>query len=200
MIAKMSKKVSFYFIKKNIVEIDDRELYEYSFEALFSTVLNFCAIIIIAFLFNSVLVTSLYLVGFIPMRLIAGGYHATTHLRCFLLLICSYSLFLLVVKLAPMSIVNHMSITFVAISAGVIFVLAPVADDNKPLSAVEYKRNKARSRIMVIFYFVVLLFMIIFIKNSQIAFSVVMGLLSVALSLLAGYIGNRKASEDLCDR
>lgn len=83
MITLMSKRLSSFFATNSIIKQEDAEVYEYSLEILFSTILNFVAVIIIAILTRKSLLTLLYLLGFIPLRLIAGGYHADTHFRCF---------------------------------------------------------------------------------------------------------------------
>ena len=194
MITKLSKKVSFYFSQNKMIESNDREVFEYSFEVLFSTFVNFGAIAVIAFLTNSVSVTALYLLGFIPMRLIAGGYHAKTHLRCFVLLLVNYSLFLSIVRLVPMEIANFTALIVLAGSIILILILAPVADQNKPLSENEYRRNKAISQISVSIYAVLLVLIISFGNDSRIALPIVLGLFSVALSLLSSVIRDRIVS------
>jgi len=40
MITRMSKNVSSFFIEKEIISAEDREVYNYSFEILFSALLN----------------------------------------------------------------------------------------------------------------------------------------------------------------
>lgn len=191
MITMLSKKVSFYFSKHEMIETKDTEVFEYSFEVLFSTIVNFGALVLIAFLTNSIFITALYLLGFIPMRLIAGGYHAKTHLRCFVLLVVNYSLFLSIVRLVPIAIASYIALILLAGSIIIILILAPVADGNKPLSENEYKRNKTISRTSASVYAVILVFIIIFTADSTIALSIIIGLFSVALSLLASVIRNR---------
>jgi hypothetical protein len=43
MIARLSKSVSSFFILQGIISVEDREVYEYSFEILISTLLSFLA-------------------------------------------------------------------------------------------------------------------------------------------------------------
>jgi len=177
-----------------MIESNDREVFEYSFEVLFSTFMNFGAVAVIAFLTNSIHITALYLLGFIPMRLIAGGYHAKTHLRCFLLLLVNYSLLLLAVRLVPITIANDVALILLAGSIMTILILAPVADQNKPLSENEYRRNKAISQISASIYTGLLVLIISFCNDSRIALPIVLGLFSVALSLLSSVIRDRIVS------
>lgn len=187
----MSKKLSSFFAANSIIKQEDSEVYEYSLEILFSTILNFAAIIIIAILSQKSLLTVFYLIGFIPLRLIAGGYHADTHFRCFLVLLGTYSAFLGMITFLPDILVVFATVTAAVFSVILIFVLAPVEDKNKPVPAEEQKKFKLKSRITVFVYFTAIILFLFLLSNNRIAFSLSLGILSVALSLLATKIKNR---------
>ncbi len=191
MIARMSKRLSSFFAANSIIKAEDKEVYEYSLEILFSTILNFAAVIIIAVLTRKSLLTLFYLLGFIPLRLIAGGYHADTHFRCFLVLLGTYSAFLAVVAFLPDSFVVLSTIITVLGSIILIFILAPVADKNKPVSVEDQKKFKLKSRVAVFAYSAVILVLLFLLPASRIAFSLSLGILFVSLSLLATKIKNR---------
>lgn len=191
MIARMSKSLSSFFAANSIIKAEDKEVYEYSLEILFSTILNFAAVIIIAVLTRKSLLTLFYLLGFIPLRLIAGGYHADTHFRCFLVLLGTYSAFLAVVAFLPDSFVVLSTIITVLGSIILIFILAPVADKNKPVSVEDQKKFKLKSRVAVFAYSAVILVLLFLLPASRIAFSLSLGILFVSLSLLATKIKNR---------
>lgn len=187
----MSKRLSSFFAANSIIKAEDKEVYEYSLEILFSTILNFAAVIIIAVLTRKSLLTLFYLLGFIPLRLIAGGYHADTHFRCFLVLLGTYSAFLAVVAFLPDSFVVLSTIITVLGSIILIFILAPVADKNKPVSVEDQKKFKLKSRVAVFAYSAVILVLLFLLPASRIAFSLSLGILFVSLSLLATKIKNR---------
>ena len=193
----MSKKLSSFFAANGIIKQEDTEVYEYSLEILFSTVLNFIAVAVIAVFAQKSLLTLFYLLGFIPLRLIAGGYHADTHFRCFLVLIGTYSVFLFMVTFIPSLFVMPAAITAVIVSVILILVLAPVEDKNKPVSAEDKKKFKLKSRIAVFVYSAVILLLLFLLPGSRIAFSLSLGILSVALSLLATKIKNRITGNEI---
>ena len=197
MITLMSKKLSSFFAANGIIKQEDTEVYEYSLEILFSTVLNFIAVAVIAVFAQKSLLTLFYLLGFIPLRLIAGGYHADTHFRCFLVLIGTYSVFLFMVTFIPSLFVMPAAITAVIVSVILILVLAPVEDKNKPVSAEDKKKFKLKSRIAVFVYSAVILLLLFLLPGSRIAFSLSLGILSVALSLLATKIKNRITGNEI---
>jgi accessory gene regulator B len=95
MITQFSKKLASFFVSKKIIECDDKEVYEYSFEIFLATILNGLFIAITAIVTKTILVTLFYLVGFLTLRGVAGGYHAKNHFRCFFILVFTYGLFLI---------------------------------------------------------------------------------------------------------
>lgn len=187
----MSKKISSFFVANSIVIKEDIEFYEYSLEIFLSTILNFVAIVIMAVLTKSILITSVYLLGFIPLRLIAGGFHATTHLKCFLVLMGTYVTYLAIIKCIPHTWIFCSTIIANLVALVLIFILAPVEDENKPVSEEGKKFFKVKSRIAIISYFIVVLIMMYTISNMIFAFSLALGLLSIAFSLLASLVRNK---------
>ena len=100
LIARMSRSISSFFIVHGVISKDEREVYNYSFEILLATVLNFLVVVILAIVSRTIPQTVFYLLGFLPLRQIAGGYHAKTHFRCLLILIFSYIVFLVLLHFA----------------------------------------------------------------------------------------------------
>ena len=60
-------------------------IYEYGFELLFSTVGTLSFILILGVLGNYISQAIVFLLYFIPVRIAAGGYHAKSYGRCFML-------------------------------------------------------------------------------------------------------------------
>ena len=60
-------------------------IYEYGFELLFSTVVTLSFILILGVLGNYISQAIVFLLYFIPVRIAAGGYHAKSYGRCFML-------------------------------------------------------------------------------------------------------------------
>lgn len=101
MIAQLSRKVSFFLIANGIIPETDREVYEYGFEVMLSTFSCFGVLAILAFVSRSITHSVLYILGFVPIRHYAGGYHAKTHFRCFLTILITYILSLLIFYSIP---------------------------------------------------------------------------------------------------
>ena len=185
MITVLSEKTVLLFIAQGILYEQDKEVYAYCFEILFATLLNLCAVLGISIVSNTVPETVFFLLSFIPLRQAAGGYHAQNHFRCFLILMGVYSLFLF--------IVNNLTQEYIAVAIRIglpmavliLFLLSPMEDANKPLSNEEVKRLRKRSRISVTLYAAFVLILQMLYPGSKWAFAVLLGIVTVALSLLA---------------
>ena len=72
------------------------DVYRYGLEILLSSTLTSLSIIILSLFLNSFGYALLYFLITIPLRMAAGGYHANTHKKCFLLSNCTYIILSLV--------------------------------------------------------------------------------------------------------
>lgn len=84
--------------------------------------------------------------AYIPLRMLAGGYHAKTPLRCY-----NFSVIMLIVVSIG---IKYISITdwgyyiLLATTALIVIVFSPVEDKNKPLDETESKAYKRRTVII----------------------------------------------------
>ena len=75
------------------------------------------------------------------------GYHARTPLRCYI-----FSVILIVVVLLGLKYILYNDVSLliiVVISGAIIFILAPISDENKPLDKLETKVFKKCTRIIL---------------------------------------------------
>lgn len=185
MLTQLSGKISSYFIENNAIPADKREVYIYCFEILLSTLINFFAVIIIAVISGRIIETALFLIGFIPIRSTAGGYHADTHFRCFLILMVTYTAFILLLNIISEGSFLLFNAAFMSISLCVIFLLAPLESENKPLTNEEKHHFKKLSRLMVLGYAAVVFLIFIIAPHSNASLCISFGVLTPALSLVA---------------
>jgi len=194
MIARLSKNVSSLFIEKGIIAEEDRGVYVYSFEVLFSTLLSFVTVLALTLLSGTLIYTVQYLIGFIPLRRIAGGFHAKNYFRCFVIFVTVHFAFLVILSLMP---VNYMAITIafcMAVSLLSVHCFAPSEDKNKPISKSDKSKLRKRSYIAIIVYIIAISVLAMIVPDRRMAFSVMMGVFTVAVSLLANFVKNRGAS------
>ena len=186
MILFLSRKISSAFAERGIILQEDLAVYTYSFEILIATLLNLLALCLIAVLTRTGSETIFYLLGFLPLRQLAGGYHAKNHFRCFLILIAVYGIFLVLIKFLLAAYYVYTIAASLLISIFFIFLYAPVEDENKPLSFREVKMLKQKSRIAITVY-VIITGLLLPVKIEW-TFALALGILSVALSLAASVI------------
>jgi len=192
MLPMLSERLSSFFVRSQIIQKEDKEVYSYSVEVLLATVLNFVVLYLIAFFTGRVWETTMFTAGFIPLRSLVGGYHAKTHLRCLAVLLLTYGGFLGLSYLASPEQYIFFNLGCTAGSMICVWLLSPVEDKNKPLSWSEKKAFKCRSRVAILVYIgVILVGALLFpdrIEFSCIAF----GMLVVSLSLAAAYFKNKR--------
>jgi len=191
MIARTSGKISSFFAVHGIIPEEDREVYAYSFEVLLSTAISFLFLATGAIISQTVLYTASFLIGFIPLRRIAGGYHAKNHIRCFLILTFTYAVFLTLIFSIPVGYLRLVIILCALLSAFLIFIIAPSEDSNNPLSKEKVIKLKKRCRITVIGFVLLVGLLDIILSLEYVAFSIVFGKFTVGVSLLANLIKRR---------
>lgn len=192
MIHKIAGKITDYYIKKQTLAEDDREMYVYCFELLVATVFNVTVMAIIGIATKLYLETLLFLVGFMTMRGITGGYHADTHLKCFLTIIFIYSVYVTALKLVPSEILFYISIAFTVFFAIIIPILSPVDTEFKPLTKEEYSQNKKKCIAAMTVFLILNILLYLFDKTKAFAICISYPLFATSVLLILGIIKNRK--------
>lgn len=190
MIIKVAHNLTEFFIENKIIKEEEKEIYHYSFELLLSSILNFLSILVLAVLGNHLVETLIFVLVFFTLRTQAGGYHARTHWRCYLLTMINYLVFVILLNVIPLEIVWLISLSFEIISVIAIYALAPIADENKPLDDGEYMRYKSKSRILIMIYLILLLtcYLLQYKNSNYIALTISIGSLLSVNSLFIAWL------------
>ena len=143
MLEKMIFASTDYLVRHQVIDKDDRDIYEYGFHALYNNIIDITSIVIIALWLNMLPQTIIYHIAFISLRNTAGGYHTTTHLRCFIMSTMIFLLSLFGIAQTASSIIN---IGLACLSVIIIWMKAPVEHMKNPLSIKKYERMKIISR------------------------------------------------------
>ena len=115
----------------------DIEVYAYGLEIFLSSVLEVFATLLLGLFMGKFFETIAFFAAFIPLRSLAGGYHAKTNLRCFAGLLVIYAIFLGILYFTPIEIMSYMALAFALISALPVLILAPLPDKNKPIGPIQ---------------------------------------------------------------
>lgn len=139
-LAKLAKTIAAYFISQNIIAEKDRQLYEYGLELIFADLFNFSCIFLLGLLLNQLCLTLLYVIAFVTLRSVTGGFHAKTYWSCRCGTIGTYIVFLLINAILP----PHAGIITLGNILAMIPVIryAPVQNPHRPISDAVRLRNR----------------------------------------------------------
>lgn len=165
----------------------DKEVYRYGIQQGLNLALNILTTIIIGILCGMVYPSIMFLVCYMPLRSFCGGYHAKTHLRCYIYSVIMITCILLVAKYTAFNIVVFE--VLVLISLIIILLLAPVEDENKKLDSVE--KRVFRKRAYIIAFLEVLLYhLFLFMHLTNCCKIISIALFSLSILMIIGSIKN----------
>ena len=179
------KKVVNRLILEGNIEYEDRDIYTYGLHQGILVIVNIVTTILIGFLVGMIWESILFMVTYIPLRTYAGGYHTKTQMRCYLFSILLALVVLLAIKYILWT--NFIMLGLALIAGAIIFILAPVGDENKSLSETEIIVYKSRTRLILI---VELFTMLILMQVSlfYISVSILISIIALSIMLVVGRI------------
>lgn len=192
MIDNLAAKITKVFIKESIIAKDEFRVYYYCFETIISKIIFYSTIFMIAALTNNVQVTIFYYLGFWPLRFSCGGYHADTHMKCYLMSISIYSLNMGVINILPYKFYCILILGAYILSVPLVYVCAPIDHVNRRFSEKEKNILRRRSRIIVIV--LLLSTLMVFNAYQKLAWAISCGVFSATISLIIAWL---KRKEDL---
>ncbi|MDE7432508.1 MAG: accessory gene regulator B family protein [Lachnospiraceae bacterium] len=185
----ISEKITNQLIRKEVIIYAERDIYKYGLEQLFMTVLNLATTVFLGILYGQLWQGLLFVAAFMAIRSYAGGYHAATPVRCYLLTTLIITAVLSVIKYVKIDI--FICLLLLAASGVIILSLSPVESENKPLDNMEkmiYRTKTIVSWCVETFAAVIS----VLLKYEGIAVCIMMAELIIGLSLISGTIHLRK--------
>lgn len=130
-----------FLYKRCNLPLDRLNVYVYGAELLFSTALAAFSILFISALVGKLFAGILFIIIFVSLRVLVGGFHASTYRNCFLL---TNGVFLITLAVSMMlERFETLILAFTLVpSVFTIWMLAPISNPHHPLSREAYKRNK----------------------------------------------------------
>lgn len=136
---KLAKRMAETFARQGHIPSEKIPVYQYGFELFISSVISVLLILVIGLIFMHPGYALIYLVGFIPIRVCAGGYHGKTHLECYLVFSLTFAACMaLLLKLVFVQFFPVITCTVLLLA---MMCLAPVEAKNKPLTPERRRRN-----------------------------------------------------------
>lgn len=181
------------FIKTDVIEEQQREVYLYGFEMLISNIVYVFVFLILAILTQTILCSLLFGISFFITRSIAGGYHAATYSMCHLLSLLNQVLFILLVTLLSQELHPVASVVSILMSSGILLIFAPIDHPNKPFIKTERKRFRRMCCVYAYVIPVIVTALVLFATQlSTYILSFSLGIFSAAFALLSAKIQQTK--------
>ena len=173
-----------------IIGENEKELYKFGLEGLLFTFLNMGTALIIGIVMDAILECVVFLMAFLPLRQYAGGYHAKTRVGCYFL-----SVTCIWVAMSILAYQEFKKYTLVIACAMVIviFLLAPVENENRKLTFEEKMRYGKIAKLVLLFEMGLVLF-ILFIGTFKIDICACIecAIINVGIMLLLGKTKNHR--------
>lgn len=183
MINHLSKCISFFFVKMNIISKNEIDSYIYGFQIILGTILNWSIIFLIMLYTGKYMVTIVYMYSFLTLRHHTGGYHAKTPIGCCVISISAYILVLLTLNLKLSVVVMVIYIIILISSLFCIIQFAPVVNENNPVGHNTIQHHK---KLSILFSLLLTLstIMLTLIRQYTLAMVLILTMLQVSISLL----------------
>lgn len=155
MLCRLSEHLTDLLIEAGSIEKQDKSVYKYGIEMVIAIALNIITVIIIGYAMGMVLECIIFLLFFMPLRSYAGGYHNASFLKCYILS-CSIIIgSLLCMKYIQVSVNYIYMLLIICVPCLYIWKKAPIENKNKPLKEEEIKKNRLKTRILILLYFTI---------------------------------------------
>lgn len=172
-------------LRDGVISSDEVEIVEYGLENLRGSLLGMLITLTIGFCFDFLLGSFLLWLLIFPLRKNAGGFHAKTKGRCLLFssAMLLVSIFCFVQRGWP--VMGY--ILIVAISAVVIFIMAPVENNSKHLDQTEQKVYRKRTRMILTLECMLFIFALV-LDLRKLVIVIAIDFFIVSISLVTGSI------------
>lgn len=192
MVSNFSNFMANKMIARGAINPEDRETYEYGIYILLTTAFHIISVLFIGAVFRMTLESIVFYGSYAILRKFAGGYHAGTPMRCYLLSLIVVAGALFAVGHTGNSYILLISSLLLPPAAGIIFVLSPVEDGNKPLEGSEAKHyKKTATIILTIELLLAVAFLLLGLHRMALVIS--LSLTTLAIILILGKIKNIRA-------
>ena len=175
---------------------DDIEVYTYGLEVVLNYIWTFGLLTILSIIFDTLSITLVWMGFWVSLRYAAGGGHALTQLKCFLFTIITGTLSITVITLLNYFSLPYFLLAGLVFSNIVVFVLAPVINDNNPIPISKRNSVKKTARIIVIIESVLVILLFMIPELRQFSYAGTVSMLGVTILSLIGFFQNKHNQVD----
>lgn len=173
---------------QGIIKQEDIDTCRYGIDFFIASVLEISSVLVIALLVGNFIETLLYFTAFIPLRIYAGGYHADTQLRCYIILLGVYGLFTALINCIPVDAYVFIEIVSILFTAIMVWAFAPIVNDKKSINDSEKAFYRKFSITIMLIEFTTVIVSICFTQGNRYILSFSLGQLAVSTSMVAAFV------------
>ena len=177
-----AKKIAEYLVKCGEISNNDYEVeyYRYGIEVALSSLLNLAIIIIIGIISMHIIESLIFLIVFIFVRQVTGGYHADTYFKFNLYLCLSFVLLLISYDFFSNNNNVYLVTAINIVSLLIISIFSPVENKNKPIA----KANRKGLKIKSIVFSIIISIISIILHCKSIKYGSILPLILLLISML----------------
>lgn len=166
-----------------IIQEEDIDTCRYGLDIFISSAIEIVSILFIAFFVGNFYETFLFFLAFTPLRIYAGGYHANTKMRCYLISLGVYCLFTIITSMLSQETYWMINLISTLFSMSIVLILAPVIHKNKYINQIELKFYRKISILICLMETLIILLLTVIFPKSPYIVSLAIGQTSVTFSM-----------------
>lgn len=144
MLTRLEHHVTKQMIKEGLIQVEDEEIYLFGLKKMAENAITLLSMLIIACVLGRVWELIIFIISFKTIREYAGGYHATTRVRCYFMTVGMIILVLSIQNYIRLH--SYIALGIWVVCGVVLFCLAPIEAENKPLDEEEKVLYKKKAR------------------------------------------------------
>ena len=103
MFARSTKRIIHWLCRKKIIKQQDMDVYAYGIQNLLIFLFNLFSFMVIGAIFHTIMYTVVFILFYSVLRIYAGGYHASTAMRCYFISNIIVLIFIILFKNLPIN-------------------------------------------------------------------------------------------------
>lgn len=185
LLEKLSDKIIIIFLENNIITEEEKSDFLYGIEISLLFIFDVLSLILIGAITGHLLEIFFFTMGFTPLKVHAGGYHAKTPLQCVLIYIIVVYLSIVVTQSFMNSIIFQICILAgLVISSIILIKFAPAESINKPLCQEQKRHNRTCTFLTFSIQCMLIIMALIFHTMNYYMFLFIIGIVAESVSLL----------------
>ncbi|BCJ92457.1 accessory gene regulator [Anaerocolumna cellulosilytica] len=175
-------RIADFLCRNNTIQHEDKEIYVYGFEILFSNIVNFILIMVMGLLLKQFHHALLFYIVFVVTRSYCGGYHASTYMKCNITFVGTFIVTVIASNMIYPTISFVYLIVFLAIYVGCVLEYAPIDNVHKRLTEEEKGRYRKISILISVFWTVTVF--VLYFLSKHYATTLTLTLVMIAMLML----------------